>query len=106
MKNISRLGIAPRDSLPAGTPIVPSYRRPGRLVGMDLCQHFAKSVVTRLRRGARFCGKIEVCRNDFMGNRTTLEAERPAKPQKARKNPPAGTGAAKAGSRERERIFD
>ena len=41
-----------------------------------------------------------------MGNRTTLEAERPAKPQKAGKKNLAGTGAVKAGSQERERIFD
>src|SRR6266481_1847418 len=41
-----------------------------------------------------------------MGNRTTLEAERPPKPQKAGKKAPVGTGGAKAVSQERERILD
>jgi len=43
---------------------------------------------------------------DFMGNRTTLEAEHPAKAQKAAKKPPVSAGAAKAASQDRERIFD
>ena len=53
-----------------------------------------------------FCGKIEVCRNEFMAHRTTLEAERPAKAQKAGKKPAAEAGASKTGSQERELIFD
>ena len=41
-----------------------------------------------------------------MGNRTALEAERPAKAQKAGKKTVAEAGAVKAGSQERERVFD
>jgi len=41
-----------------------------------------------------------------MGNRTTLEAERPAKAQKAGKKTVAEEGAGKAGSQERGRVFD
>jgi len=41
-----------------------------------------------------------------MAHRTTLEAERPAKAQKAGKKSTTATGPSKAGSQERERIFD
>src|SRR3984893_11836691 len=41
-----------------------------------------------------------------MGNRTTLEAERPAKAQKAGKKTVAEEGAGKAGSQARGRVFD
>ena len=41
-----------------------------------------------------------------MAHRTTLEAERPAKGQKAGKKPSAEAGASKAASQERGRVFD
>jgi len=41
-----------------------------------------------------------------MGNRTTLEAERPAKTQKAGKTASVDANVGKGGARERERIFD
>jgi 2-oxoglutarate dehydrogenase E1 component len=41
-----------------------------------------------------------------MAHRTTLEAERPAKAQKAGKKSTTATGPSKAASQERERIFD
>jgi len=41
-----------------------------------------------------------------MGNRTTLEAERPAKTQKAGKKASADSSAGKGSAQERERIFD
>jgi len=41
-----------------------------------------------------------------MAHRTTLEAERPAKPQKTGKKPAGEAGAPKDASQERGRVFD
>src|SRR6266404_2876131 len=80
-----------------------SSRLPAAIVNtlQNLTQHNPK-------RRPWFCGKIEFCRNQtkIMGHRTTLEAERPAKTQKAGKKAAAEANTGKSGAQERERIFD
>src|ERR1700730_18598223 len=55
------------------------------------------------KRDSPFYGKIEVCRQEFMAHRSTLEAERPTKNAKPAKKSTAGKPAS---SEDRERIFD